>query len=372
MKHYTARPAAVRKNSIPVFLYLIGAFAVIALVTPPLATAQTFPDREQLDVIDLTDGSALIGRLVDEEGSPLQAETADGDAVSGSGQPTEPIRIEIAGGSVFVIHPENVLRVRTIRNPDFGKGPDAYTVEPSAVLRAIYGEEAYPRTDEERGRAAGARAAKSDLANTTILGYYFAPVMSWHGGKDWVVEREALDGGVEQPQFIIVGETGFTVHHFFDPFGIRTSIGLIARNGEYDGEYQDAFDNTITLDHYEQYGGWAANLDFLLSTGPPRRRWYAGVGLGWLIPVYADSGYDGSELENPPLDEEFQDPALQEDPQPFGIYGTLSGGVLLAMGRSWTAEFRLAFDTSLTSIYPTRRVTASGVTAGFGVGYRLR
>lgn len=375
MKHNALKTTVVPSSPrVAGLLWVVAALVVVAVACPPYSFAQTFPEQERLDVLDLRDGSTLIGQLVDEDGNPIDADALPDptNSLQGPSQPITSIRIEIAGGSVFVVRPGNIDRIRTIRNPDYGKEPDEYTVDPRAVLRAIYGEEAYPLTESEGSSTASPRAAKSDLANTTIIGYYFAPAVSWHGGADWEAEKDALDGGEEVVQFVTVGETGFTLHHFFDPFGIRTSVTLFSRNGNYDGEYEDQFGNTMSLDHHEQYSAWAANLDFLLGTGPPRRRWYAGVGVGWLIPAFAASGYDESELENPPLDSEFQDPAISEDPQPFGIYATLSGGVLLAMGRSWTAEFRLAYDTSLTSIYPTRLVTASGVTLGVGLGYRLR
>lgn len=63
--------------------------------------AQVFPDEEQLDVIEVSDGSVLVGRIIEDV-------------------PDRYVQIEVYGGSTFVIAYENIVDRRQRRNPDYG------------------------------------------------------------------------------------------------------------------------------------------------------------------------------------------------------------------------------------------------------------
>jgi hypothetical protein len=63
--------------------------------------AQVFPDAEHLDVIQVTDGSILVGRVIEDV-------------------PDRYIEIELYGGSTFVVAYENIVSRRQRRNPDYG------------------------------------------------------------------------------------------------------------------------------------------------------------------------------------------------------------------------------------------------------------
>jgi hypothetical protein len=63
-------------------------------------TAQVFPDQEFLDVVRVTDGSVLKGRIVED-------------------RPDEYLAIELYGGSVFTVAYANIQSVSRQRNPDY-------------------------------------------------------------------------------------------------------------------------------------------------------------------------------------------------------------------------------------------------------------
>lgn len=331
-------------------LVLIVIAVVSTVLVAPLC-AQVFPQEQELDVIDLKDGSVLIGRIVENETAGLTEERSS----------ETPIRIEIAGGSQFVVDPVNIVRMRTIRNPEFGAEPQEFTVDSIAVLRAIYGEENYPLPEEETDQ-------KEGLANATIVGIYFAPAVTWFGGGDWNAEQDSLDE-VDQKMPDALDNVGISLQRFFHPYGFRITVGQIVRSGRYEGEIQDDNDNELgTVDRGESIRGPSVNTEFLIGGGDDRRRWYGGLGVGFLL-VGTDEVIGD---QNGVIPDELTKATMDEGPYNTVVFGTLSVGSVFALGDKWTGEVRVALDTSLTSIYPTRKVTANGISLGIGVGYRLR
>jgi hypothetical protein len=77
----------------------VGLFLTLAA---SLAWGQVFPDREYLDVVTISDGSVLVGRITENV-------------------PERYVEIEVYGGSVFVVAHENITSIEERPNPDYGE-----------------------------------------------------------------------------------------------------------------------------------------------------------------------------------------------------------------------------------------------------------
>ncbi|MDA3948748.1 MAG: hypothetical protein PF508_05925 [Spirochaeta sp.] len=73
---------------------------IIFIIVAAAAFSQVFPEEEFLDVVRVTDGSVLKGRIVED-------------------QPDEYLAIELYGGSVFTVAYANIQSVSEQRNPDY-------------------------------------------------------------------------------------------------------------------------------------------------------------------------------------------------------------------------------------------------------------
>lgn len=115
------------------------AMIVVFLFVSLSAFGQIFPDQERLDVIEVTDGSILVGRIIDDV-------------------PDRYVEIELYGGSTFVIAYENIADRRQRRNPDYG----------STWIKVEIGEGASgATTGGDTGPAANGTGAGSDDATAT-------------------------------------------------------------------------------------------------------------------------------------------------------------------------------------------------------------
>jgi hypothetical protein len=131
----------------------IGLVVLLFLLAVVGLSAQVFPEEEFLTEVFTTDGSMLRGRIVEER---------DGGTV-----------LEVYGGSTFVIHPDNIERIREVRNPDFGVEPETLTLDPLDLAALITAAEEPAVTDD------------APLPDADALTYRAYQWRRWDAGREW-------------------------------------------------------------------------------------------------------------------------------------------------------------------------------------------
>jgi len=167
-----------------------GLVAVLLLMAGVELSAQVFPEEEFLSEVFTADGSMLRGRVVEE-----------GD---------ERLVLEVYGGSTFVIHPDNVERIREVRNPDFGSGPETIILDPLDLAALIAAAEEPAATED---------APPPDADALTYRAYQWR---RWDAGREWSASVGIYSGYEGRPRED-VGALVFGARARFD-WGARHSV----------------------------------------------------------------------------------------------------------------------------------------------------
>ncbi|MFP4209997.1 MAG: hypothetical protein ACLFR8_02045 [Alkalispirochaeta sp.] len=131
-------------------------------------SAQVFPEEEVLTEVFTTDGSMLRGRVIEDGNDRLV--------------------LEVYGGSTFVIHPDNIERMREIRNPDFGAEPETLTLDPLDLAALIAEAEEPAATDD---------APPADADALTYRAYQWR---RWDVGREWSASVGVYSGMEWRPR----------------------------------------------------------------------------------------------------------------------------------------------------------------------------
>lgn len=167
-----------------------GLVTVLLLLAGTELSAQVFPEEEFLSEVFTADGSMLRGRVVEE-----------GD---------DRLVLEVYGGSTFVIHPDNVERIREVRNPDFGIEPETIILDPLDLAALIAAAEEPAATED---------APPPDADALTYRAYKWR---RWDAGREWSASVGIYSGYEGRPREDI-GALVFGARARFD-WGVRHSV----------------------------------------------------------------------------------------------------------------------------------------------------
>lgn len=304
------------------------ALTVLLIVTVPLA-AQVFPEREHLDVIDLIDGSILVGVITEDE------------------EP-DPVRITLWSGTEFVVDRDNIERIRSAQNTGYGKGVETYVHGP-------VGEPGDP----------GGPPDDPSIGNGVIVGAYgvpFFPLQRRVGGS-WEKDEDGLDD-VEQEDS--AWEFGGSLHFLSKPFGVRVGAVVFSRSSRLIGIDNSGHEGEFS----ESTSGFAIPVETLIGYGGDRFFWYGSAGLALVAGGTEQSVDDGPNPTTDP-DSRFAD-TDRDGGGGIGAYAVVSVGTIIRLGQRWAAEARVVADRQLSNSYVNRRSYFQTVGFGFGFGYRLR
>lgn len=300
--------------------------AGVLIVTVPLA-AQVFPERQHLDVIDLVDGSILVG-VITENSEP------------------DPVRITLWGGNEFIVDRSNIQRIRSIRNTDYGSAVGTYVHQGDAT------KESGPPEDPSIG-------------NAVIVGAYGVPFFPLKGrvGGSWDNDEDGLDD-VEHEYS--AWEVGGSFHFLSKPFGVRVGAVVFSRSSRLVGFDSSGHEGEFT----EAISGLAIPIETLLGYGGDRFFWYGSVGLAGVAGSTEQSIDTGPNPTTDP-NSRFAD-TDRDGGGGIGAYAIVSVGTIIRLGQRWAAEVRVVGDRQLTNTYVNRRSYFQTVGIGLGFGYRLR
>ncbi|MDA3951378.1 MAG: hypothetical protein PF508_19380 [Spirochaeta sp.] len=303
--------------------------------------AQVYPDREELDVVRLVDGTILKGVILEQV-------------------PDRYLEIELYGGSTFVLGYEQIESVEREANPDYG----TTWIKIELGAGSGGGGEA-DGSDEASGTGAadGALPAADDrpfLGQGWLVGVHgvfgMSGTLPGHtdglSGKDWDAVTEDLQaddsqllgtygghiGGGLFGAFLRPWETGEADRYLW---GVRGGIGYYYGNRSFGSDYVD----NISSDGrhiFQDILFFDIPAEGLIGIGGPRAF------------VYLSAGFSLSIITSPPDDSWGNDPAIYDFPEfdnPVnpGVIGSV--GTMFRLGSNWTGEFRVFFQRQLTSWY---------------------
>ncbi|MFP4152316.1 MAG: hypothetical protein ACLFR8_10260 [Alkalispirochaeta sp.] len=308
-----------------------------AILAAPLA-AQVFPDDEMLDVVRITDGSVLRGKIIENFVDRY-------------------VEIEIYGGSIFTVAYENIESISEVRNPDYQTQWIRVEIDPGALA----GEPADDTgTERVRGEYLGDGGFLTAYAGYAEADYHGE---DWEDGLDTVDARDENGGNITlgvsygyflqarpdvAPWWLWGLRIGFAYapKHFFavieDPSGAPG-----------DGGYE-FLPEVLELP-----------FEFLIGGGGDHLFWYFGGGVGASLLVNnPPSEYNGDELGHP----------TGENPSyPFHAFVRGTTGTYFRLGAgSWVGEARLIYDQIISgSWYDDFDQYYRTFTIGLGVGYHF-
>jgi len=308
-----------------------------AILAAPLA-AQVFPEEETLDVVRISDGSVLRGRIIENFVDRY-------------------VKIEIYGGSIFTVAYENIESISEVRNPDYQTQWLRIEIDPQALTGEPVEEGA---TERVRGEYLG------DGGFLTLYGGYAA--VEYDGG-DWQDTLDTVDARNEDGSNATFGLSyGYFVQARPDVapwwlWGLRTGFAYAPKSvyafiddpagGPEDGDY-DYSPEVLELP-----------FEFLIGGGGDRLFWYFGGGFGASFLVNdPPSEYNGDEVGHP----SGEDPAY-----PFHAFVRGTTGTYFRLGQgSWVGEARLIYDQIISgSWYDGYNQYYRTFTIGLGVGYHF-
>jgi hypothetical protein len=307
-----------------------------------LAFAQVFPERENLDVVYISDGSVLRGKIIENFIDRY-------------------VKIEIYGGTTFVIAYENIDAIEEEPNPDYNLQWIRVEIGDLSGQLGDGGENADPgAAPRERGEFLG------DGSFATLYGG-----LAWvqFDGSDWNDSLDSVDARDERGTSGTIGLS----YAFFSQarpdvapwwvWGLRTGLGYAWRETTV-----DILDPSGGVDRREYL--FRAHIlelpaEFLLGGGGDRIFWYFGGGFGVsLLLGEPQSEFDGQDVGHPSGDE------TQHPIQAF-VRGTT--GTYFRLGSSdWVGDVRLVYDQNLTgSWYDNYDQYYRSFTVGVGAGYHF-
>jgi hypothetical protein len=319
---------------------VLSVLVLVTLLTLHLS-AQVFPERETLDVVRISDGSVLRGKIIENFVDRY-------------------VTIEIYGGSIFTVAYENIEAIEEEPNPDYNMQWLRIEVSPGAL-----------RDDTDGPAAEGASREKGPfLGQGHITGLYATVAWNWYTGNDWTDTLDNVDaddsGGGD------FGAAGFSYTYLRQArrdvapwwmWGLRTGIGW--SNKIYRA---DIIDPTTGIDRAE-YEFIAHILEvpveFLIGGGGDRFVWYLGGGLGGsILLAEPDSRFDGDEVGHP---------SGNDADNPLQAFFRVGTGGYFRIADSWTGDIRVTYDRMFSgSWYPDFSQEYNTLSLGLGVGYHFR
>jgi len=311
---------------------------LILMLCGTLAFAQIFPEEETLDVVRITDGSVLRGRIIE-------------DFVDRS------VTIEIYGGSVFTIAYENIEALEEEANPDYGTQWIRIEVGDPSVLAGGAGDDS-------------GRPEYGYLGKGHIFGIGVGAANTDFYGSDWedaldAVNADGVYGNVwpsvalsytfmvqARPDVAPWWMWGLRAGLSYTPFVAHYDI-LDPQQGENYGEYKFAAD---VLE---------VPAEFLIGGGGDRLNGYVGIGIGGSFLLGEPSSeFEGNEIGHPgggTVDNPVQAIVLVSAGGYFRVSerwtGDLRYGYTFTIGDGWYSDF--------TQYYSTHAVR-------IGIGYQIR
>lgn len=230
------------------------AIGLLLLLTATVTWGQVFPDREYLDVVTISDGSVLVGRISEN-------------------LPERYVEIEVYGGSVFVVAHENITSIEQRENHDYGE--TWIRIELGALSAAGGGSDGNDVADAP-GDATGEGAGDGSLAARK----WRFPVGL---GGAYADDRPMvfLDGGAMRR----IGNSwygGLNVHLFMTDLGMGLPVSPIPLVTAGYGPDPDAFLLMADFMVMPPVPGWGNPVFYLADIGAAIRRVSAGLFiLGW-------------------------------------------------------------------------------------------
>jgi hypothetical protein len=297
--------------------------------------AQVYPDREELDVVRLVDGTVLKGVILEEV-------------------PERYLEIQLYGGSTFVLGFEQIESVERETNPDYGTtwikiGLDALDnddeEETASVPEDSEVTQASPQATDRKGRPF--------LGQGWLVGPYLTGGRADFSGhdRDGKVTPYMTSGiagiGVHAGYLVPLPSEGLHGAFWGGRGGLELSYVLTGFN--FDLGTVNSVESNEREDYEYNFDFWALSLpmEAVIGYGGSRMVGYIGAGGGVMVLISeSDSIWRprGASIE----DDTFEFPEFANPWQPFV---QVSAGALVRLGQQVTLDARAFGHWHLNSIF---------------------
>jgi len=300
-------------------------------------SAQVYPDREELDVVRLVDGTVLKGVILEQV-------------------PERYLEIELYGGSTFVLGYEQIESVEREANPDYGMAWIKVELGADSRVEADGSDEVVPEatqeTEDRSPETATDRKGRPFLGHGWLVGPSLTVGRADFYGDDWDATLDAYD--VDSRWGAIFG-TG--VHAgYLAPFpsgGVRGSfwggrggIELALINSGFDAGERTAYGEKF--DSYSiRFTALSMPVEALIGYGGSRLLGYLGAGTGVVL-IVAEPDNDWRPDKPPVENNTFDFPEFANPWQPFVQVST---GSIVRLGSRVSLDARVFWQWHLTSIF---------------------
>lgn len=331
--------------------------------------AQVYPDREELDVVRLVDGTVLKGVILEQV-------------------PDQYLEIELYGGSTFVLGYEQIEAVEWEANPDYGTTwikVDLGAHEPESTATGD-GDEITGAAGDDGGVSASDNDPRPLSAGGHLMGVYsqswlFFAIGFDAGSVDGDVWKDTLSDLNVDDSDASMGRNGPSSpglglsYMWWNPitpqrsspwmWGLRGSVGLhMLESGleEFDEDRTEIKDGEVWIGSYNRI---EIHSQGLFGIAGDRVALMGGLGVGVGLSGSNRLSYegvtlsDGSEIDN---DEEFS------VNHPFMYNAAISG--FFRLGRRWVVEAGIRFYGQFPGAYD-EDVLFHGGGEYIAIGYRF-
>jgi hypothetical protein len=328
-----------RFSAVSILCLLLFSFSHVAI-------AQVYPDREELDVVRLVDGTVLKGVILEEV-------------------PERYLEIQLYGGSTFVLGYGQIESVGREANPDYG----------TTWIKIDLGALTVPGGTNDTGlypEAEGRRSIRSLRDGGLAFGLYLGAGPAWYGGPDWIHGlADDTDNGTPHNKSEFNVGIGVSARATRQPeilsgtiwmWGIRTALGYFWRDAR-----ATMSDSSGTGEVEYIAGSEIVNLpaEFLFGGAGDRLAIYGGIGPGIALiagkPRY-EVGYDAGDRD---VEGDY------DVDTGISLIFTTSLNAILRLGREWEVDFRIAYERLLIPWDSDREVYHNAVDFTLGIGYRF-
>lgn len=308
--------------------------------------SQVFPDKETLDVVYVSDGSVIKGKIIEDFKERY-------------------VKIEIFGGSTFIVSYEHIDAIEEEPNPDYNTqwikieiGDISGLTGDEQGAAADAGEEEKP--EREKGPYLGDGSFVSLYGGVAVVDYL---------GSDWDDTLDATNASNENG---VNGTIGVSYGYFQQarPFvapwwmwGVRT--GLAYSPKDITADIDDPVTGTGSGEYEFRAQVLELPFEFLIGGGGDRLVWYFGGGFGAsFLTGEPTSEFEGDDVGHPSGND-------AENPVQAFVRGTT--GAYFRIGKSnWVGDARLIYDRILSgSWYNDYEQHYDTWTYALGVGYRF-
>jgi hypothetical protein len=320
---------------------------ILVLVLAAPVFSQVFPDEETLDVVYVSDGSVIKGKIIEDFKERY-------------------VKIEIFGGSTFTVSYEHIDAIEEEPNPDYNTqwikieigDVSGLGAEGTGQGQAGAAEEEKP--EREKGPYLGDGSFVSIYGGLALVDYL---------GGSW---EETLDATNARDENGVNATIGVSYAYFQQarPFvapwwmwGVRTGFAYAPK--DLTADIDDPVDGTGTGEYEFRAQVLELPFEFLMGGGGDRLVWYFGGGFGAsFLTSEPLSEFDGDDVGHPSGND-------ADNPVQAFVRGTT--GVYFRIGTSdWVGDVRVIYDQILTgSWYNDYNQYYDTWTYAAGIGYRF-